>query len=244
MEARGSVRCWEGCVYMCVGIYFLASLQCFLHQTLPARPDNAATGLNRITISVIWTILFNQSHTNKTHSNNLEVLSRLTVQYFLQVTVKNLGQFCGVHPHGDESSTDCTSAGPCNSLYVVDHTIILQRLDENIYRKVVYESRGLCAIFQLFGAASIQVRLLFEGGLHAKSRVYKTRKSGLAHVKWKWNLTLRLLQYNHKCKQIFTCEKWQDFVIQQRPQATFFELRLLFECSLCATKVRRKCSFY
>ena len=39
----------------------------------------------------------------------------------------------------------------------------------NIYRKVVYKSRGLCAIFQLFGAASIQVRLLFEDTLHAKS---------------------------------------------------------------------------
>ena len=32
------------------------------------------------------------------------------------------------------------------------------------YRKVVYKSHGLCAIFQLFGAASIQVRLLFEDG--------------------------------------------------------------------------------
>ena len=54
------------------------------------------------------------------------------------------------------------------------------------------------ANFQLFGAASIQVwllfqvRLLFEGGLYAKSWVCKTRKSGLAHVKWKWNLTWRL----------------------------------------------------
>ena len=33
---------------------------------------------------------------------------------------------------------------------------------QNFYRKVVYKSRGLCAIFQLFGAASIQVLLLFE----------------------------------------------------------------------------------
>ena len=35
------------------------------------------------------------------------------------------------------------------------------------YRQVVYKSRGLCAIVHLFGAASIQVRLLFEGGLYA-----------------------------------------------------------------------------
>ena len=43
--------------------------------------------------------------------------------------------------------------------------------------------------FNFFGAASIQVRLLFEGGLYAKSWVCKTRKSGLAHVESKWNLT-------------------------------------------------------
>ena len=33
------------------------------------------------------------------------------------------------------------------------------------YRKVVYKSRGLSAIFEVFGVDSIQVRLLFEGGL-------------------------------------------------------------------------------
>ena len=38
-----------------------------------------------------------------------------------------------------------------------------------MYRKVVYKSRGFCAIFQLFCAASIQVLLLFDGGLYAKS---------------------------------------------------------------------------
>ena len=32
-----------------------------------------------------------------------------------------------------------------------------------------YKSRSLCAFFQVFGAASIQVCLLFEGGLYAKS---------------------------------------------------------------------------
>ena len=40
--------------------------------------------------------------------------------------------------------------------------------NKTTYRKVVYKSRGLRAIFRLFGAASIQVRLLFEGGLYAK----------------------------------------------------------------------------
>ena len=36
-------------------------------------------------------------------------------------------------------------------------------------RKVVCKSRGLCDFFQLFGVASIQVLLLFEGGLYAMS---------------------------------------------------------------------------
>ena len=36
--------------------------------------------------------------------------------------------------------------------------------------------------FQLFDAASIQMWLLLEGGLYAKSRVCKASKSGLAHV--------------------------------------------------------------
>ena len=51
------------------------------------------------------------------------------------------------------------------------------------YWKVVYKNCGLRAIFQLFGAASIQVRLLFEGDLFAKFSVSNTHKSGLAHVK-------------------------------------------------------------
>ena len=54
------------------------------------------------------------------------------------------------------------------------------------YRKVVYKSRGFCAFFQLFGAASIQVRLpielrlLFAGSLYAMISVCKTRGSSLA----------------------------------------------------------------
>ena len=54
------------------------------------------------------------------------------------------------------------------------------------HRTVVYKSRGLCAIFQLFGAASIQVWLLFEGGSYEKCWVCKTGKSSLARVKRKW----------------------------------------------------------
>ena len=50
------------------------------------------------------------------------------------------------------------------------------------YRKVVYKSRGLCAIFQLFGAASIPVRLLFEGGLYAMFWVCKTRENSLCQT--------------------------------------------------------------
>ena len=57
------------------------------------------------------------------------------------------------------------------------------------YRKV-YKGRGLCAVFPLCGAASIQVRLLFEGGLYAKFWVCKSRKSGLAHVKMKRDITI------------------------------------------------------
>ena len=35
------------------------------------------------------------------------------------------------------------------------------------YRIFMYKSRGVCAKFQVFGAASIQVWALFEGGLYA-----------------------------------------------------------------------------
>ena len=96
---------------------------------------------------------------------------------------------------------------------------------------------------QLLGAASIQLRLLFESGLYAKSWVCKIRKSGLAKVKWKWNLTLRLFQISFECKQTFGMRR----AVAVSPTLTtlggFFELRLLYECGLCATWVRRKCGF-
>ena len=113
-----------------------------------------------------------------------------------------------------------------------------------MYRKVVYKSRGLCAIFQpFFGEASIQVPLLLEGDLCAKSWVCKTRKSGLAHVKWQWNLTWRLFPNISNVNKHLACEKRYDLVLHRRQLATFFKLRLLFECDLCATCVLRKCGF-
>ena len=42
--------------------------------------------------------------------------------------------------------------------------------------KVVLKSSGLRAVFQLVGAASIEVRLLFEGVKYAKFCVCKSRK--------------------------------------------------------------------
>ena len=45
---------------------------------------------------------------------------------------------------------------------------------QNMYREIVHKSWGLSAIFQLRGAASIQVRLLFEGSFNATFWVCKT----------------------------------------------------------------------
>ena len=112
------------------------------------------------------------------------------------------------------------------------------------YHKAVYKSHGLCAIFQLFGAASIRVRLLFEVGWYAKSRVFKTHKSSLAHVKWEWNLALRLFQNYFNCKQTVGMRKAVGFRPTSTTPGPFFELRLLFECGLSATWVRRKWGFY
>ena len=99
------------------------------------------------------------------------------------------------------------------------------------FRDVVCKSSGLCAGFQLLGAASIQVRLLFDGGLHAMLWVCKIRKSSRAHVKIKKNLSSRLLQDYFKCNQTIDIQKAVGFC---RPSTlldhSFPELRLLFEC--------------
>ena len=108
----------------------------------------------------------------------------------------------------------------------------------------VYKSRSLCAISWRLGAASIQGQLTFEDGLHAKSRVCTTRKSGLAHVKWKWNLTLRLSQNYFKCKQTFGMRKAVGFSPTSKTPGCFFRaaasIRVWLKCNLSSEKV----SFY
>ena len=106
------------------------------------------------------------------------------------------------------------------------------------YRKVVYKSRGLCAIFQFFGAASIQVRILFEGNLYAMFWVCYTCKHGLAHV-YSESATLRMLQNYFECDQTGKHEAfgvWKSVgfsptwsLLGSQFQAT------VFECSLSAT---------
>ena len=127
-----------------------------------------------------------------------------------------------------------------------------------MYRKVVYKSRGLCAVSQLSGAASIQVRLLLEGDLCAKSWVCKTRKSGLAHAKWQWNLTWRLFYNYFKCKQTFGMRKEVWFSPTSTTIGRFFQaaasIRVRLMCNLRPEKVRLlfwvqllikiKCAFY
>ena len=65
----------------------------------------------------------------------------------------------------------------CVCVCVRECVCVIIKTNDEKYRKVVYKSRGLCAIFQLFGVASIYVRLLLDGGLYAKSWNCKTDKS-------------------------------------------------------------------
>ena len=48
-------------------------------------------------------------------------------------------------------------------------------------------------LFNFFGAASIQVWLLFESGLYAKSWVCKACKNSLVHVKMKVRLDIAIV---------------------------------------------------
>ena len=51
-----------------------------------------------------------------------------------------------------------------------------------VYRKVLYESRGLCALFRLFGQASIRDRFIFKTGLYSRQVYIQDRfifKTGL-----------------------------------------------------------------
>ena len=52
------------------------------------------------------------------------------------------------------------------------------------------------------------VRLLFKYALYAKSWVCKTRKSGLAHVKWKWNWHGDCSKSIPNVNKHLACEKW------------------------------------
>ena len=85
------------------------------------------------------------------------------------------------------------------------------------YRKAV-------AYMQFWNLLVFLVRLLFEGGLYGQSWVCKTRKSGLAHVKWKWNVTLRLFHNYFKCKQTFGTWKAVGFSPTSRARGRIFEL--------------------
>ena len=70
--------------------------------------------------------------------------------------------------------------------------------------KVMYKSCGLCAIFQLFGAASFSSSAAFFLAWHiCKVPTLQNPWRGLVHEKWKWNLTLRLFQIYFKCKLTF-----------------------------------------
>ena len=81
----------------------------------------------------------------------------------------------------------------------------------------------------------------FWCGFYAKSWVCKTRKSCLAHVKWKWNLTLRLFQTYFKCKQTFGMRKAVGFSSTSttcRFLRAAASIRVRLMCNLSSEKVR------
>ena len=91
----------------------------------------------------------------------------------------------GVITRGNTWMSLCPSTGITVPLA---HALQLWREGMNSITREILHTGKSC----IKATASIQVWLLFEGGLYAKSWNCKTRKSSLAHVKWKWNLTLRL----------------------------------------------------
>ena len=109
------------------------------------------------------------------------------------------------------------SLGQWNCLSVITHHASWT------YRKLVYKNRSLCAIFQLYGAASIPVRLWFKGGLNAMFWVWKTAKKLSGTCKWKCRFTLRVLQNYCKCEQSFwKAEKRKDLIQRGRHWAVLF----------------------
>ena len=121
--------------------------------------------------------------------------------------------------------------------------------------EIVYKSRGLCAIFQLFGPASIQVLLLFESGI-CNLLSLQNPKSGLAHVKMKEKLDIQYLQNYFKCKQAFGIRKAVGFSPKSTTLDSVFQatvsirVRLIRQLELgesaASIRVRLliKCGFY
>ena len=104
------------------------------------------------------------------------------------------------------------------------------------YRKVVYESRGICAIFQLFSAASIQVRLFSKAAYVQFSVWHMQNESETWHCECYKHIS-NVNKHSGKRKTV-------GFSPTSTTIGRFFELRLLFECGSCATWVWRKCGFY
>ena len=87
------------------------------------------------------------------------------------------------------------------------------------------------------------------GWLICKILSLQTCKSGLAHVKWKWNFTLRLFKNYFQCKQTFGMRKvWfsSTLTTQDRFFRAAASIRVRLMCSLSSEKVRLliKCGFY
>ena len=113
---------------------------------------------------------------------------------------------------------------------------------QNFYRKVVYKSRGSMCNFSTFWCSFYSSAAFIWGGLYAKSWVCKTRKSGLQHKKWKWNLTLRFVPHYFKCKQTFGMRKAGGVSPTSTTLGRFFSaaasIRVRLMCNLSSEKLR------
>ena len=96
------------------------------------------------------------------------------------------------------------------------------------------------------------VRLLFKDGFYLRVTYVQSPESAkpektVGHM-WNDSETWRgdCSTFISNVNKHLACEKRYNFdlVLHRRQLATFFELRLLFECGLCATCVLRKCGFY
>ena len=108
------------------------------------------------------------------------------------------------------------------------------------YCKVVYKSRSLCAIFRLFW-----VRLLFKRSFYLRT-AYMQNAEFVKSVKAVWHLYNESETWHSDHSKItsnvnknLACKK----AVGICPTSTTLGLRLLYECGLCATWVRRKCGF-